>query len=130
MKPITSTKELKDAIAELERRTKSSEITLKGEVQEAKVALRPQTVLKNTFSSISETPEIRKVLVSTLIGIGIGYVSKKAQQMLTEENLNRFMASLVDKGVHELKQRYPHPLVSKGIDAARNSARENGIRFL
>lgn len=129
MKPITSAKELKDAIAELERRKQSTEVTLKGQVQQSKVALRPQNVLRNTFSSIAETPEIRKVLVSTIIGLGIGYFSRKAQEMLTEENMNRFMAGLIEKGVHEIKQRYPHPLVSKGIDVTRNIAREKGLRF-
>jgi hypothetical protein len=129
MNPITSTKELKDAIAALELKTKTSGVTLKGQIQQSKVALKPQNVLRNTFSSIGETPEIRKVLISTVIGMAFGYFSKKAKEMLTEENMNRFMAGLVDRGVHEIQQRYPHPLVSKGLEVTRNVAREKGLRF-
>lgn len=129
MKPITSTTELKAAIAELERRTKSSEVTLKGQFSQTKQALKPQNVLKNSFSAIGQTPEVRQVLVSTLIGFGIGYFTKKAQEVLTEENMNRFMAGLIDRGANQLKQKYPHALVSKGIDLTRDIARQKGLTF-
>ena len=55
------------------------------ELQPGKENLNPKRVVKNTFSYVAETPEDTKNFVNTVIGFILGYASKKAVELLSEE---------------------------------------------
>lgn len=129
MKPISSSAELKQAITELERKTKLDEGTLKAQFGQTKEALRPQNVIRNSFASLAETPEVRKTVISTLIGFGLGYFSKKATEALQEDKLNRLMSALVEHGVNRVIQQNPDSLLAKGLHVTRHVAQQQGIKF-
>lgn len=129
MKPIRSSEELKQAIAELERKTKVHEVTVKGDFNRTKEALKPQNFVRNSFSSLAAIPEVRKTLVSTIIGFGIGYFSKKATQAMSENSLNRLVGGLVEHGLDRLVKQNPQGLLAQGIHLTRHVAREKGIHL-
>ena len=129
MKPISTTAELKQAIAELERKTKSHEVTIKSQYAETKQALKPKNVIRNSFSSLAETPEVRKTLVSTIIGFGLGYFTKKATEAFSEESLNRMVGGFVDYGLNKFIERNPEGLLSKGIHLTRHVAKQQGVKL-
>jgi len=116
---IKNADDLKAAINELERRVKADEFELKANYTQVKQDLHPKRVLKNTFSYVGETPEIQKTLVNTAIGFVLGYASKKAAELLSENSLNRTVENLVNHHVNELENKRPGSLLSKGISLFR-----------
>lgn len=114
-KSIKNTEDLKAAINLLEKTVKDDELELKGGLTQVKESLNPKKVMKNTFSYAAETPEIQKILVNTAIGFILGYASKKAAELLSEQSLNRTVENLVNHHVNELENNHPGTLISKGI---------------
>ena len=116
---IKNAEDLKAAISNLEKRIKADEFELKDNFVQVKENLHPKRVLKNTFSYAAETPEIQKILVNTAIGFILGYASKKAAELLSEQSLNRTVENLVNHHVNELENKHPGTLISKGISLFR-----------
>jgi|GEM_PF-3713510 len=118
-KEITNTDQLHEAIGELERKVKLQEVEMKANYGEVKENLHPKRVVKNTFSYLAETPEIQKTLVNTVIGFILGYASKKAAELLTEESLDRTVQNLVSHQMTILETRNPDNILAKGISLFR-----------
>jgi predicted nuclease with TOPRIM domain len=116
---ITNSKELQTAITELEQKVRLQEINLKADFSETKENLRPQRVLKNTFSYLAETPEVQKILVNTVIGFILGYASKKAVELLNEETLNPTLQNIVNNQLSLIETKKPDSLLGRGISLFR-----------
>ena len=116
---ITNDADLQAAIKELERKVKLDEEEIKDNYDEVKVNLNPKRVVKNTFSYVAETPEVQRTLVNTAIGFILGYASKKAVELLSEQSLNRTVENLVNHQITKLENKDPHSLLSKGISLFR-----------
>lgn len=116
---IKNADDLKAAINELESRVKADEFELKANYVQVKENLNPKRVLKNTFSYAAETPEIQRTLVNTAIGFVLGYASKKAAELLSEQSLNRTVENIVNHHINELENRRRGSLLSKGISLFR-----------
>lgn len=124
MKPIANSAELKAAIAELEKKREIQQLTIKGQISQTKQALNPLHLVKNTFSHLAETPEIKKTLISTIIGIGIGYFSKKATAALKEDKLDRMINNFLDKGMDTVIQKNPNSLLSTAVSITRQVVKD------
>ena len=118
-KSIKNAEDLKAAITELENRIKDDESELKGGFTQVKTNLHPKRVLKNTFSYAAQTPEVQKILINTVIGFILGYASKKAAELLSEQSLNRTVENIVNHHVNELETKHSGTLISKGISLFR-----------
>lgn len=116
---ITNTEDLHKAIYELESKVKVQEIEIKDNYSQVKQNLNPKRVVKNTFSYVAETPEIQKTLVNTIIGFIIGYASKKAVELLSEDVLDRTVHNLVNHHISKIENKQPESLLSKGISLVR-----------
>jgi len=122
---INSDEDLKAAIAELERRVQYNKDEIKGNFQLLKQELNPKAVAKNTFSYVAETPEIQRTLVNTAIGFIMGYASKKAVELLSEQSLNRTVENIVSSSLTQLENKNPDSLLSKGISLFRKHTPPN-----
>lgn len=118
---ITNSQELKDAMVDLEKKVHQQEDDLKENYLQVKENLDPKRVARNTFSYVAETPEIQRTLVNTVFGFILGYASKKASELLTEENINRAVENIVIKQVDKLENKNPQSLLSKGITLVRKN---------
>jgi ElaB/YqjD/DUF883 family membrane-anchored ribosome-binding protein len=116
---ISNSKELKEAIARIESEIKTQESDIKMNFTSAKENLNPKKVIKNTFSYVAEVPEIQRTLVNTVIGMVLGFASKKAVQLLSEDALNRTVENLVSYQMTKLENNQPNSLISKGISLFR-----------
>lgn len=125
MSPISTSSELRAAIADLEKKKEIQQLTIKGQIAQTKQALNPVHLVKNTFSRLAGDSEIRKTLISTIIGIGIGYISKKAVDILKEDNLDRMVNNFVDRGIHTIVQKNPNSFLSKAVSITRQIAKES-----
>lgn len=116
---ITNSKELQEAIKELEGKVEVQQHHVKGNYQQVKENLKPTRVAKNTFSYLSETPEIQRTFVNTVIGFILGYASKKAVELTSQNALDRTVHNLVNHHVTKMERRQPESLISKGISLFR-----------
>lgn len=116
---IKNADDLKAAINELERKAKTDEEGMKASLLEVKENLNPKKVAKNIFSYVAETPEIQKTLVNTVVGFILGYASKKAVELLSEQSLNRTVENLFNHHLTRIEAKQPHSLLSKGITLFR-----------
>jgi len=73
---INNSKELEIAIVELEKSKVIQESLLKEQFHSVKESLKPINIIKNTFSKITHTPEIKDGVFKTIAGIGIGLLTK------------------------------------------------------
>ncbi|TDH26194.1 hypothetical protein EXU57_11940 [Segetibacter sp. 3557_3] len=124
MNPISNVGELKQAIADLEKRKTSQEVVIKEQFALSKKALKPANVLKNTFARVSEIPEVRRTMINTIIGFGLGFLSKKTAKFLSEDSLNNMVTKLVDYSADHARQSNPEGLFSKSIHFARLALKE------
>lgn len=122
---ITNSTDLKAAINELERKVQVEEIEIKDNYQQIKENLNPKRVVKNTFSYLAETPEIQRTLVNTIIGFMLGYASKKAVELLSEQSLDRTLQNVVNHQITKLENKDPGSLLSKGISLFRKNTPPN-----
>lgn len=116
---IKNTADLKTAISELERRVEADEFELKSNFTQVKENLQPKRLVKNTFSYAAEIPEVQRTLVNTAVGFILGYASKKAAELLSEQSLDRTFENMVNHHVNELENKQPGSLLSKGISLFR-----------
>lgn len=116
---ITNSEELQQAMKELENEVQVQELQMKGNYNQVKENLNPKRVVKNTFSYVAETPEVQRTLVNTVIGFILGYASKKAVELLSEESLNSTVENLVNYQVDNFEQKHPDSLLAKGISLFR-----------
>jgi len=116
---ISNTEELHKAMYELESKVKVQELEIKDNYAEIKQNMRPKRVVKNTFSYLAETPEIQKTIVNTVIGFILGYASKKAVELVSENSLDRTVHNIVNRQISKIEARQPDSLLSKGISLIR-----------
>jgi len=116
---ISNGEDLRKAIDELETKVKVQELELKDNYSEIKHNMQPKRVAKNTFSYLAETPEIQKTIVNTVIGFILGYASKKAVELFTEDALDRTVHNLVNHQISRIESRQPDSLLAKGISLVR-----------
>jgi hypothetical protein len=127
MQQIKNSEELKRAILELEKKRKIQETVIKEQFQLTKEAAKPANLIRNTFSKLAAVPEVRRTVVNTLMGIAIGYFSKKAQQVLSEKSMNDLMRNLVDTTADHLTQTHPDSLLSKGVNLTRTYIKHEAL---
>ncbi|MDQ6815175.1 MAG: hypothetical protein M3040_15675 [Bacteroidota bacterium] len=116
---ISNTEDLKKAINDLEGNLKVQKLEIQDNYAQVKQNLHPKRVVKNTFSYVAETPEIQRTLVNTVIGFILGYASKKAVELLSEDALDRTIHNMVNHHITKIEEREPRTWLSKGISLVR-----------
>lgn len=118
---VNNSEDLRKAINELELKIHVQEAQLKDNAGAIKENLRPKNVVKNTFSYMAESPEIQRTLVNTIIGFAMGYAFKRAQEVLTEQSLDRMVQSVVGAGLTKIEEGNRHSLLSKTVTLLRKN---------
>ncbi len=108
---IENAHQLQSAIIELEKRRVIQESLLKEQFHEVKESFKPVNIIKNTFSKITHTPEIREGVFKTVAGIGIGLLTKNMflgkaiplVRSLIGESVENSVTSTVKSGADTVK---------------------------
>jgi len=74
---IHNAEDLKNAIADLERKKSIEEAAIKLEFKEVYQTYRPANVLKNTIAEVAAQPKFRQNILNIALGLGAGYLSQK-----------------------------------------------------
>lgn len=77
MQKVKSLSELKNTIAQLEYKQKVQWIDLKDTLGTAFDSLKPINLLRSTYNEFLSTPNMAEKLISSTIGLGTGYLTKK-----------------------------------------------------
>lgn len=125
---ISNKEDLQKAINDLETKVKVQELEMQDNYHQVKHNLHPKRVVKNTFSYVAETPEIQRTLINTVIGFIIGYASKKAVELMSEDLLDQTIHNFVNHQIEKIEKREPANLLTKGISLIRkHTPRESPI---
>ena len=116
---ISNTSELNKAKEELERRVKVQEVEMKATYEDVKENLRLKNLMKNKFEQLAQTPEIQRTLLSTAMGMVLGFAAKRMQEVLSEQSLNRTVENILNHSINKLENRNPQSFISKGISMVR-----------
>lgn len=121
MGQISTQEELRKAIAMLEQKQLMQGNEIKQDFLDAKHAFRPGNVIKNTFSRLAEIPEVKQTMINTMVGFGLGYVSRKASMIMNEESLDNIASNLVVTQLNKMEQKDPDSFLSKAISFVRKN---------
>jgi hypothetical protein len=111
MKPITTSAELKAAIQQLELEQKESFASLKEEFSTIQENFKLINIIKSTFKSAVDVPNLKTDIVNAAIGLTSGIMAKKLiigktlnpLSKLLGVALEMFVANKVTKNADELK---------------------------
>lgn len=124
MGQINTQDELRRAIADLERKKSVQELEMKSDFEQVKHAMKPVNLVRNTFSQFAEIPEVRRTLISTVVGFGMGYVAKKAKDVLSEESMDNMVSTLVHTQMSKLENKNPDSFLTKAVTYFRKNLKE------
>ena len=114
MQNITTKFELKNAIQLLE-----IEQVYKGELVKEQFHLiyenlKPVNILKGTFKDIVTSPNLIENVLTTAIGLGTGYLSKKIVVGASSNLIRKFLGSILQLGVTNAVSQHPGAIKSIG----------------
>ena len=124
MGQINTQDELRRAIADLERKKSVLKLEMKSDLEQVKHAMKPVNIVRNTFSQFAEIPEVRRTLISTVVGFGMGYVAKKAKDVLSEESMDNMVSTLVHTQMSKLENKNPDSFLTKAVTYFRKNLKE------
>jgi len=99
MENIRNQEDLKFAILELEIRQAEELRLLKLQINSTLEEMQPMTVIKNTFTAFTSSPDFTKKLISTAIGITTGYFSKSWLIGSTHNPIKKLLGGFMEVGI-------------------------------
>jgi hypothetical protein len=119
MKTIKNIGQLENEIGLLEQSIELREIEMKQKLVQVKNSLNPRNAMNNIFAAVADTPEVKKALIHSIVGIAMAFAYKKSKELLSEESLTHLLSSLLNYGLEKLEHDNPDSIVSKGIHILR-----------
>jgi len=111
---IDSRKSLLEAIEKLEERQRKEILAIKTDMRDAYESLKPANVLRTLVSELFHSPEIRKDLFQSGIGVGAGYLARRLVIGKSHNPFKRLMGYLVQVGVTNIVNSNEEEIESKG----------------
>ncbi|HET6245085.1 MAG: hypothetical protein H0V01_10485 [Bacteroidetes bacterium] len=99
MQKITSVKDLKNAIEQLEYKQAQEWPLLKEEFLNTFEKMKPLNVLKSTFKEFTTLPDFKEDIMGATMGITAGYLSKSLVVGESHNPLKKLLGSLLQLGV-------------------------------
>ena len=114
MEKITSRSRLKEAIQLLEIKQAMKGQELKEQVFYTLEIFKPGNLLKKTLSDLASTPNLIDSILSTAIGLGTGYLSKKIFTGTSGNLFRKLIGSVLQLGVTTVIAQHPNTVKSLG----------------
>jgi hypothetical protein len=102
MRKIHTADDLKEVIADLEKKKEVEEAAMKSEFHATYETYKPANILKNTLSEVSASPKFRHNLLNVALGLGAGYLSRRLMVGRQAGLLKRVIGTAVQFGVTSL----------------------------
>jgi len=114
MQKITSTIELKDAIRSLEEKHSIQGQFLKEHFFLILESIKPVNIIKNTFKEVVSAPDLMSNILSSTIGLTVGYISNKTIVGSSGNLFRKLMGTILQFGATSLIIKNPEAIKSLG----------------
>jgi len=120
MQTITTAEELKSAIRQLEQKQAEEWTLLKQQCMSTYESLKPMNAIKNTLRELVTSPDLKKDLVGTLLGLAVGFLSKKIAVGSTHNPLKQLLGAFLQMGVADVVSKNSDGIKSTFMKLLRN----------
>ncbi len=105
---IANTSDLETAIRQLEARKSLQESELRAQFHTVVENLKPKNILKNTLADVRESNPIKSNLLKLVLGLGIGYFSRKLIINESAGILRKGLSTALQFGIANFFRRKKH----------------------
>jgi len=109
---INTNKELKEAIQLLEEKRALQAQLLKNRLLSVSEELKPANIMKNIFSKVTASPDLKGGIITTAIGLSTFYLTRKTVWRSGRNPLRKILVSLLQLGVSNVIARNPKAIKS------------------
>jgi hypothetical protein len=95
MKTINETDTLKETILLLKLKQANELVHLKDQYYHTYESLKPLNIIKNVFGQMATSPEIKGNILSNIVGMTTGYLTKKVLLGSTHNPIKRILGTLL-----------------------------------
>lgn len=120
MKKITTTAELKDAIALLENKRMDEIQSIKEQFNQISETYRPLNIMKSAFRELTSSPDLKENVLNTTIGMAAGYLSKKIFIGLSHNPLRKLLGGILQYGMTNIVAKHPDGIKTVGAGIFKN----------
>ena len=125
MENISAHDALKARILNLEIQRDQEELELKAEFSELMEALKPVNLIRSTIKDVAASPDIRNHVLDSLMGMAMGYLSKKVVIGSTHNPLKRILGSVLQMGVSKVVSANFEEIKDKAVELFRKFTRKD-----
>ena len=115
---IQNSQDLQMAIKDAKRLVQRRENAVKENFAELKVGLQPQNLIKNIIISVSKTPDLKTLLLKSVIGVAVGYFAKMSMEFSTK-SIIRFLENAINFQVKSFEEKHPQNILTKALSFLR-----------
>ena len=76
--------------------------------------LQPLNMIKNAFTSVQSSPDLKSTLINNIIGIGTGFISKKLLIGATHNPVKKLFGTLLEFAVASFVSKHPDGIKAAG----------------
>ena len=130
MQQITTASGLREAIILLESKRKTEEAELREQLHHTYESIKPVNLIKSVYVDVLESPDLRDSLLSTSLGLGIGYVSKAVFVGASHSPLRKLFGTILLYGVTTAVRNNPEAvkaIVKKTFIVVKNMISDRPI---
>jgi len=109
---VKTSKELKEAIYLLEQKQSLQARLLKNRLLSISEELKPANIMKNIFSKVTASPDLKGGIITTAIGLSAFYLTRNILWRSGRNPLRKILVSLLQLGVSNLIARNPEAIKS------------------
>jgi hypothetical protein len=120
MEKIQSIKELREAILQLEIKQLQDKRLLQEQFVSTYESLRPVNLIKNVIKDLIASPDLKRQIASTLLGIAAGYFTKKVAIGSSHSPLRKILGSFLQMGVANVVTKKSGGIKSVLVGMVRN----------
>lgn len=120
MEKITSTIQLVERIRLLEIQQKDEKLLLKEQFNITYDGLKPSSLIKNTIKDIIATPDLKNHMLSTIVGIALGYISKKVVVGESKQPIKQILGTLLQMGITKLVSSKSEGAITGVVNVIKN----------
>lgn len=99
MPKISSLQSLQLTITLTEIRHAENQAALKSQFKATFESLKPINLIKNTFKTIGNSAELKDSLLNSMMGIGVGYITKRLAFGATHNPIKQIIGTILQFGV-------------------------------
>jgi hypothetical protein len=115
MKKMNETDTLKETIALLEYRQRQELRILKEQFEVTYDSLKPLNIIKRVFSEMTTSPDLKGNLLSNVIGMATGYITKKVIVRSSHNPFKRILGNVLQFAITNIVSKRTDPLQSNEL---------------